>query len=224
MLTPRPTPQTSANGVNLLLFFAFALAALVLLTHTLVDVYRTRAAVADAVRPAVGGIEADTALLPALARTNQLTGRLATASQHVSGSLTDVAVTMRHIDPTIRRVRSNSLSIERSVSGIAGSSGTIERRLVALETDVSSISHRAGTTATAYAAASRAVAVLPGDIAGAAASLRKLGQLIPAIARQASSIRSTLATADGHLVNINDNWIVRLTNLLQLSNLLGGSG
>ena len=93
MLMPRPAPPPRAIGVNLVLFFAFALAALVLLTHILVDVAQARAGVAEAVRPAVAGIEADTALLPDLARTSRLTERLATAAQHVIDLLTNRGIT-----------------------------------------------------------------------------------------------------------------------------------
>jgi len=132
-LTPRPAPPPSAGRVNLLIFFAFALAALVLLAHTLVDVYQARAAVAGAVRPATGGIEADTALLPALARTTLLTDRLARVSQGVNDSLTQVAGSMRKIDATIVAVRSDALSIARSVRSIAGSAAFTERGLVAID-------------------------------------------------------------------------------------------
>ncbi len=221
---PRPAPPPKAIGVNLVLFFAFALAALVLLTHIVVDVAQARAGVAEAVRPAVAGIEADTALLPELTRTSTLTGRLATASQGVNHLLTDVVGSMRSIDATIVRVHSDSASIARSVSSIAGSAATISRRLANLDADISSIDDRAGQTTADYAAASRAVATLPDDLATAGASLRALARLIPSITQQASSITSTLTEVDGHLVNINDNGLIRLSNLLQLSNLLGAGG
>jgi len=223
MLMPRSAPPPKAIGVNLVLFFAFALAALVLLTHIVVDVAQARASVADAVRPAVTGIEADTALLPELARTSTLTGRLATASQGVNDSLTDVVGSTRNIDAAIVRVRSGTASIARSVSSIAGSAATLNRRLASLAGDVSSIHDRAGQTAAGYAAVSRAVATLPDDLPAAAANVRALARLIPSITQQASAIVARLTEVDGHLVNINANGLIRLTNLLQLSNLLGST-
>jgi uncharacterized phage infection (PIP) family protein YhgE len=223
MLMPRPAPPPRAIGVNLVLFFAFALAALVLLTHILVDVAQARTSVAETVRPAVAGIEADTALLPDLARTSRLTERLATAAQHVNDSLTDVVGSTLNIDATIVRVRSDSASIARSVSSIAGSAATISSRLDNLDADISSIDDRAGQTTADYAAASRAVASLPDGLRAAAANVRALARLIPSITKQASAIVATLTEVDGHLVNINANGIIRLTNLLQLSNLLGAS-
>jgi methyl-accepting chemotaxis protein len=223
MLMSRPARPPKAIGVNLILFFAFALAALVLLTHILVDVARARASVADAVRPAVAGIEADTALLPELARTSKLTGRLAAASQGVNNSLTSVVAATRHIDATILHVRSGTQSIAGSVSSIAGSAATVNRRLANLDGDVSSIHDRARQTAAEYAAVSRAVATLPDDLPAAAANVRALARVIPSITRLASAIVATLTKVDGHLVNINANGIIRLTNLLQLSNLLGST-
>jgi len=223
MLMPRPAPPPRAIGVNLVLFFAFALPALLLLTHILVDVAQARASMAEAVRPEVAGIEADTALLPDLARTSGLTERLATAAQGVNDSLTDVVDSTQHIDATIVRVRSDSASIARSVSNIAGSAATTSRRLANLDADISSIHDLAGHTTADYAAASHAVATLPDDLATAAADLRALARLIPSITHEASAIVATLTEVDGHLVNINANAILRLTNLLQLSNLLGAS-
>jgi len=221
---PRPAPPPKAIGVNLVLFFAFALPALLLLTHILVDVAQARASVVDAVRPAVAGIEADTALLPELDRTSTLTDRLAAASQGVNVSLSDVVRSMRNIDATIVRVRSGSRSIARSVSNIAGSAATISRGLASLDVDVSSTHDRAAHITAAYAAASRAAATLPDDLATAAANLRALARLIPSITQKASAIVATLTEVDGHLVNINANGVIRLTNLLQLSNLLGAGG
>ena len=221
---PRPAPPPKAIGVNLVLFFAFALPALFLLTHILVDVAQARASVADAVRPAVAGIEADTALLPELDRTSALTDRLAAASQGVNTSLSDVVGSMRNIDATIVHVRSGSGSIARSVNSIAGSAATINRSLANLDGDISSIHDRARQTAADYAAVSRAVATLPDDLSAAAANIRALARLIPSITQQASAIVATLTEVDGHLVNINANGVIRLTNLLQLSNLLGAGG
>jgi hypothetical protein len=220
---PRPAAPPKAIGVNLVLFFAFALTALVLLTHILVDVARARASVAGAVRPATAGIEADTALLPDLARTSQLTERLATAAQRANDSLTDVVGSTQTIDGTIVRVRSDSEAIARSVNGIAGTTATVSRRLTDLDKDISSIDTLAGHTTADYAAASRAVAALPEDLSVATARIRSLARLIPSITQQASVIVALLTDVDVHLRNINSNPVLQLTNLLQLSNLVAAS-
>jgi ABC-type transporter Mla subunit MlaD len=131
---------------------------------------------------------------------------------------------MHNIDATIVHVRSGSRSIARSVGNIAGSAATISRRLAGLDADVGSTHDRAARTTADFVAAGRAVASFPYNLATAAASLRALTRLVPSITQQASSITSTLETVDGHLVNINANGLVRLSNLLQLSNLLGAGG
>jgi len=220
MLTHQPSTAPKAIAVNLVLFFGFALAALVLLTHTIVDISRVRAAVADSVQPETRGIQADTALLPELAHISGLTAQLASASHGVNDSLTDVAGATRNIDATIQRVQSETQTIRQSVHGIAGSAASVDERVAALDSDITAIDDSATQVSANYAAVSHAAATLPDDLVAAAAELRSLARLIPSITQQASSIEKTLSEVDGHLVSINANGLIRLSNLLKVSNLL----
>lgn len=227
MLMPRkqtpPQPPPRAIGVNLVLFFAVALAALVLLTHTLVDIKQIQAGVTDAVRPATDGIQANAALLPALARTGELTGQLASGSQAINESLAAVVSSTRHAGTRIASVRSDSLSIADSVAGIARSTSSTTRGVTDLAASVRTTDRSAAQIASALAGTSRAVANLPDEVAAAAATLRLLASVIPSITQQVSAITASLAEVNGHLVDVNANGAIRLTNLLQLSNLLGAT-
>jgi uncharacterized phage infection (PIP) family protein YhgE len=223
MLTAAPAPPPRAIGMNLVLFFAFALPALVLLTHTLVEIKQTQASVAEAVRPAVGGIAANTALLPALARTQLLTARLASSSHGINDSLTATVSATRDVDIRIAHVRSDSQSIEASVAGIATSTSATYRGVTDLATEVRATHRSAAGIASALDGASGAVATLPDGLAIAVARLRLLATLIPSITQRASTITAGLRDVDRHLVDINNNALIRLTNLLQLSDVLTGT-
>lgn len=218
MLTGTPAPR--AIGVNLVLFFAFALSALVFLAHTLVSIRQTQAGVAHAVRPAVSGIEADTALLPALMRTRQLTGGLASASQGINDSLTAAVTYTRDINTRLATVRTDSGAIADSVSGIANSTIAETRGVTDVAVALRTTRQDATHVEAALAAASRALVPLPGGLAAAAMQLRSLAALIPSITQQCAGITAGLTGVDKHLVNVNQNPFIRLSNVLQLSNVL----
>jgi ABC-type transporter Mla subunit MlaD len=220
MLMAQAPPR--AIGVNLVLFFAGALAALVLLAHTLVDITRIRAGINEAVRPATTGMAADTALLPTLAATTVLTGRLSAAADGINAALAEVARSMDDVDPRIDRVRADSRSIAGSVAGIAESTSLTGRGVTDLAAGVRTTRADSAQIASALAGARRAVATVPDDLAAAAAQLRSLARVIPSITQRASAITAGLRKVDGHLVDVNGNALIRLTNLLQLTNLLGG--
>lgn len=216
-MTPAP-PR--AMGANLLLFFAFALAALLLLTQTLVSVTQVQADVNDAVQPATSGIVDNTALLSQLTHTNQLTGQMLEAAQHINGSLIEVDGATQQISTRIDRVRSASLDIATSVAGIRVSSAVALRGVAGLHMAVDATDLYAAQVASSLAGARRAVAPLRNLLGDASASLQALLALIPSISRQTLSITGALAEVDGHLMNVDANGLVRLTNLLQLGSLV----
>lgn len=227
MLTAAPSTAGStaaprAMGVNLVLFFVFALCALVMLTSTLVSVSQVQVSVRDAVRPATSGIAHDTNLLPKLTRTNHLAGRMSRAGRDVNASLTSVGATTQRLAGQLGEVRSGTDRIDSSVTGITDSSSEVRRRVAGLGAKVAVTDRTTAQLAPRLAAADQAVGTLRGSLHDARVSLDALFSLIPSISGQAGAISRTLGAVDAHVTAISSNGLVRLANLLQLHNLLSG--
>lgn len=225
MLTATPSPAPPrAMGVNLVLFFAFALCALVLLTRTLVSVTQAQAGIRDSVQPATGRIVNNTALLHQLARTNQVAAHVRIAGDGVNASLTDVASATRQLVTQFGDVRDGTGRIDRSVAGIAASSADVQRIVLSLETNVAFTDRSAAQISSSFVGSDTAVRTVPTSLSNALADLYAVLAVIPRISQQAAAISVPLAGVDRHLANVYANGLVQLANLLPLYNLLPRAG
>lgn len=228
MLTARPHRRIvprRAIGVNLVIFFAFALAALAFLTRTVLSAVQIDANVDHAIKPVIGSVQANTALLPALDNTVRLTNQIKASSTTIGTAAASVDADTAHINSTMTTIYRHVKSIETAVNGITSSVGTIRPGVDDIGQAVAAIRSQSGDISSAYGSVATRVRGLPGDIASASSSLKQIRALIDPIDQSVGGIGATLTAIDGHVVSIANNPLLQvsnLLNLLQLTNLTGG--
>lgn len=212
--------QRRAIAVNLVVFFFFALTAVVMLTRTAMAANAINNDVTNAIEPAVDGIDEGTSQLPALDVTARVTSRIAAAAEPLPGDLRGVVVATDHINKHLASTRASASSIGASVDGIKKSTGAIRPDVETLAHEVEGIRGTAGEIETRLARVAALSAAMRRDLSGANTSLgdilRSTGPLNIAV----RAIQRTAALVDVHARRIADSPIL-LRNPLNLMPLLG---
>lgn len=218
--------QRRAIAVNLVVFFVFALTAVVMLTRTAVAANSINGEVATAIEPSVGGINHQTRQLPALDRTARLTDRIARAARPLSGRLTGVVSATDRIDANLVATRTSVASIGRTVDGIRTSTNAIRPAVAVLDGHVDSIRGHAGDIDRSLGSVAIASSDMVRELSGTNASLSAILSLTSPLRVQVHRISTTVPEIRTHAARIADSPILlrnasALTTLL--GNLLGGS-
>lgn len=210
-----------AIGVNLVLFFAFALIALLFLTRTVVSAVQIDANVGEAVKPAVGSIQENTALLPALDRTVALTSQIETSSNAIGADTSAVTNATDHINSMMAVIYQDVQTIGTAVVSIDSSVASIRLGVNSVDQIVASIGSQSADISSRYRSVADDISGVPAGISSASSSLTQTRALIGPINGTTGGIDSTLVTINGHVVNIANNPLLQLSSLLGLTNLLG---
>lgn len=211
--TPAPGARR-AMPVNLVIVFAFALAALVLLARVLVSAAQIDNNVAAALNPAVVAVESDTTMLNRLDGTVVATGQL---SESVSafdtdlGSAAKATAQMRTLgrstDESVDQIQGSVAGINTSVAGIKKSVTSMGSSVRGVEQSSASIRRQFDGT---HTQARAIVADLDASNSSVAQILNILRDLDPVLGR----INTTLVSFDKHSRNLEENGLIKLGNLL----------
>lgn len=207
-----------AMGVNLVVFFAFALPALFMLSRTVISTAQIDDDVALAVRPTLSDIEAETALLPSLGEVRQVTAQLVGGAEPIGRNVSGLVESTTNIDATAAAVFGHVRSIGSSVAGTRAATGPMTADLTGLEPVVGQIHSQALAITSDFAtvrAEAEADAIRTG-IASIHPSLRDILRLTGPIATGVASIEPKLESIKGHLVNVENNPVLQLSNVLKL--------
>lgn len=219
-----------AITVDLILFFGFALTALVMLTHTAVSANAIDRDIAGAVNPPLNTIEQATALLPALDSTGQLTGSIVDGTAPLGGDLAAIAASTGAIRASVHGIEGDVTSIQRSVTSIDGTVATIRA-------DVGTAGGSSGLApviARIRAGAAQTTAKF-GDVLGNAQAIKAyvgdISQSMSSVVADAGPIGASvrdiggnLKSINGHVTNIENSTILQLSNVVQLHDILTGLG
>ncbi|MGH9070495.1 MAG: hypothetical protein ACRDX8_04865 [Acidimicrobiales bacterium] len=159
--------QRGEDGIvalNITLFVALALAAVILLTATTVSAISINRHVRIAIQPPISRINADLSLLPILNKVDASAAQIQADLNHGNGQtvskiLQGVITDTNHVNSSVKSILANVNTIHTSVvaihgkvanigsdvSSIAGSVGTIHNSFVGINSDVGSIASGAVT-------------------------------------------------------------------------------
>lgn len=118
--------QKRAIGMNVVIYFLFALIAVVLLTRTAIAANAINRDVAQAIEPAVGNINVSTKNLAVLDTTADVTEKIAAGASPLQGHLSGVVDATTTINSNLESTDSHVTSIDESVEEIKASTGKIK--------------------------------------------------------------------------------------------------
>gem|GEM_PF-6715290 len=215
--------QRRAVAVNLVVFFLFALTAVILLTRTAVAANSINRDVASTIEPATDGINADIKRLPVLDRTVRITHRIAGAAEPVSTHLEGVVQATGHINRNLASTREQVITIGTSVEGIERSTRSVGPAVVVLNRHVDSIHGHAGDIVGDFRSVAGLTSSMAGDLTDTNASLARILAATEPLRRAVHGIDGSVVRIDGSAGRIENSPILlrNLGNLLGLGTLLG---
>jgi len=182
-------------GIMLVLIIVWALAAVLMLTGTLVAANRIDDTVVD-IKPIVSDINKDTALVRLAKRTERLSGRIDKAAKPLTGELTKTLAAAKRIDTTaksIDRGLATTLSRANEINGnvllIGGTVGGINGNV----SDIGSSVQAIGRNAQSISASARSISASAASINASVRGIRGSGQ----------TILSRVVVIDGAVAAIN---------------------
>lgn len=218
--------QRRAITLNLVVFFAFTLTAVVMLTRTAMAANAINRDVASAIEPAVVGINEGTKGLPVLDTTAQVTGKIAAAAAPLPGHLASVVDSTGHIDSDLASTQQSVTGIGASVDDIKASTGAIASDAGVLEEHVHDIHKRAEGIDASLSAVARLSSSMVQGLTGANASLTDILRATGPLNRAVRGIQESVPRISKHAEDIANSPILLRDGLAVtslLSNLLEGS-
>src|SRR5690349_18625521 len=131
--------QRRAIGVNLVIYFLFALVAVLLLTRTAIAANAINDDVAAVIQPVTGSINESTKGLAVLDTTVEVTDKIAAGAEPLSGHLSGVVEATGRIDNNLDSTNTHVTSIDDSVEEIKKSTGQIKPAIDELNSTVEDI-------------------------------------------------------------------------------------
>lgn len=128
-----------AVGFAVLLFIAFALGAVILLSSTVLSAINIKNNVRKTITPAVTGINSNLNSVPLLDRINAIAGRILGAAQPLKTEADQIVSTTGSINDKTTTIHNSAVSINGAVRSIDGAVGLINGNLGSIKPTVSSI-------------------------------------------------------------------------------------
>lgn len=194
--------QRRAIGLNLVVFFVFALSAVLMLTRTAVAANAINRDVASTIEPAVGGIDQKTSHLPVLDTTAKLTGQIAIAAKPLPGELDGVVEATDNINQNLAATLESAASINTSVDGIKKSTGAIRPDIDVLSHHVAGIHHAAKGIAASLSTVGNQSSSMVVNLRGANIALANILRATGPLNAQVRAIRASVPKIDGHAKGI----------------------
>ncbi|MFI5626428.1 hypothetical protein ACIA03_23415 [Nocardioides sp. NPDC051685] len=212
-----------AININLLVVFAFALAALIFLTRTAVSTAQLDDSIESAINPETSGLARDTRLIRELDHTAAATNEIVRTAKPLSGHLSETAVALHSVRRDLATTDDSVANIERSMRGIDDSAADMHGPAGRLSDGVGDIRSHAGSLTTAFSGTAELTAAMDQDMASSNAALARILRAVDALHPTAEGIGRDLVAIGVHTRRMENNGIIRLGNVLQsiLNDLLG---
>lgn len=194
--------QRRAIGLNLVVFFVFALTAVLMLTRTAVAANAINRDVASTIEPAVGDINENTSHLAVLDVTDKITGQIAVAAKPLSGDLDGVVAATDNINRNLATTLDSANSINGSVDGIKGSTGQIRTGVDILSRRVDGIHRSAKGIAGSLSTVANQSSSMVTNLRGANAALDSILRATGPLNSQVRGIRLAVPQINSHARNI----------------------
>jgi methyl-accepting chemotaxis protein len=234
-LTAQPAPgQRRAIALNVMIFFAFALTALIFLTKSAVAANAINRDVGESIAPTTVGIKASTSKIPQLNETMVLTGRIAGGTRTLSAHLAHVVGSTKNIETNLAAIQSDVNGIGASVNGINSTVGAIRPEIFTLGGSVNGIHSKAGDISSRLSQVAVDTSTMTVSLDGIDKSLTAVLADTAPLNRRVAGIKNTLGVVDGYTLSIANSPILLtgfpvprpalpdLLGTLGLNNVLGG--
>jgi methyl-accepting chemotaxis protein len=220
----RPAPgQRRAIAANVMIYFAFALTALVFLTKSAIAAQAINRDVGDAIAPATVGIDASTSRLPQLDRTMRLTGKIADGTKSLSGHLDGVVSSTGSIDDNLTLIGADVDEIGTTVHGINSTVSRIRPEIFRLRGAVDGVHAKAGGISSSLRQVAADTSTMDRSLSGINASLASVLANTGPLNGNVGGIENTILVVRGHTRAIANSPILSTGRGL-LPDLSGGLG
>jgi prophage DNA circulation protein len=234
-LSQSPAPgQRRAIAFNVMIFFAFALTALIFLTRSAVAANAINRDVGDSIAPSTLGINKATSKIPQLNETVALTAKIAAATKTLSGHLGHVVDSTKNIDTNLAAIETDVNGIGDSVDGINSSVSAIRPEIFTLAGSISAIHSKAGDISSSLSHVATDTTTMTVSLDGINTSLAAVLADAAPLNHRVSGIEITLSAVNGYTLSIEKSPILLsalpfpplalpdVLGTLGLNNLIGG--
>jgi hypothetical protein len=212
--------QRRAMGLNLVVFFLFALVAVALLTRTAVAANAINRDVKAAIVPVTADIDQNLQHLPILDETAQVTRQIAAAAKPLPGYTGKVADATTRIDKNLTSTGSHVTSIGKSVDAIKVSTGAIQPGIAQIGGTVDTIHGKATGIDGSLGSVAQLSGSIVANLTSAEAHLANvLGGTVP-LHGATQGILASAGSIDKHAASIENSQLLTLTDSL-LAPLVG---
>lgn len=216
--------QRRAIGVNLVIYFLFALVAVLLLTRTAIAANAINDDVAAVIEPVTGSINESTKGLAVLDTTVEVTDKIAAGAEPLSGHLSGVVEATGRIDDNLDSTNTHVTSIDDSVEEIKKSTGQIKPAIDDLNDTVGDIHSTVRSIDKDFVGVSKGTTSIVHNLNGARASLAAVLDGAGPLHDAVLSILATALKINGHADSIQGSPVLLSAanlplNVLQLLGL-----
>lgn len=194
--------QRRAIGVNLVIYFLFALVAVLLLTRTAIAANAINDDVAAVIQPVTGSINESTKGLAVLDTTVAVTDKIAAGAEPLSGHLSGVVEATGRIDSNLDSTNTHVTSIDDSVEEIKKSTGQIKPAIDELNDTVGDIHSTVRSIDKDFVGVAKGTTSVVHNLNGARASLAAVLDGAGPLHDTVLSILATALKINGHADSI----------------------
>jgi methyl-accepting chemotaxis protein len=234
-LAEMPAPgQRRAIALNVMIFFAFALTALIFLTKSAVAANAINRDVGESIAPTTMGIDSSTSKIPQLDQTMVLTGKIADGTRTLSAHLAHVVGSTKNIEANLAAIQGDVTGIGESVNGINSTVSAIRPEIFTLGGSINGIHSKAGDISSRLSQVGADTSTMTVSLDGIDKSLTDVLARTAPLNRRVAGIKNTLGVVNGYTLSIANSPILLsafpfpplalpdLLGTLGLSNILGG--
>ncbi|MDQ2729038.1 MAG: hypothetical protein M3Y91_14540 [Actinomycetota bacterium] len=177
-----------AVGGAVVLFLAFALVAVILLSSTVISAVAINNKVKKTITPAVQGINTNLNSVPLLDKTNSMAGQILTAAKPLSNEAGQIVSATSTINDSVSKIHDSATAINGNVKSIDGQVSSINGNLSKIDPAVSSINSTVNQINT--------------NVGQINTSVGSVGSAVNAISASVGPINSSVNSINGNFANI----------------------
>ena len=209
--------QRRAIGVNLVIYFLFALVAVLLLTRTAIAANAINDDVAAVIQPVTGSINESTKGLAVLDTTVEVTDKIAAGAEPLSGHLSGVVEATDRINNNLDSTNTHVTSIDHSVEEIKKSTGQIKPAIDELNSTVEDIHSTVRSIDKDFVGVVKGTTSIVHNLNGARESLAAVLDMHAPLHNGVLSILATALKINGHADSIQGSPLLLSANNLPLN-------
>lgn len=199
-----------AVGGAMVLFIAFALVAVIMLSSTVLSAININNNVAKTITPAVKNINSNLNAVPLLDQTNTIAGQILQAATPLSAQAGQIVSATDSINAKTTSIHAAAVSINGSVRSIDGHVGSINNQLGTIDTTVDAINGKVGTINVAVNSISSDVGAINASVQPINNTVNNIGATFASLNPVVTDIKG--ATDQSSSLTVNGTGIYGINN------------